>query len=333
MTKLSIIVPTYNCAKYINEAIESILNQSFKDYEIIVVDDGSTDNTKDALSPYIEKGLIKYIYQENQGPGAARNTGINQAQGKYICFLDSDDVLLENSLLKRVDFLEKYSNLDMLFTDYICENANSRNARLKSLNFMNKLNNSIEYKDNGCLIFNSNFYNDYLKFTIWPIWTGTVMLKKNIINDIGMFRTDISIAEDVDFWIRIIRKYKVGFINEALSCYKTMQSNLTKNYEQYIAKGAQLRIAILNDELKNNKMKQIDSVTIKIIKNKIFLDYLELGRHYLRNLKIKQARNAFLDSIRYRQLPSVAYLLLLASLLPISAQIKLRKLKAYFKDK
>lgn len=333
MTKVSIIVPTYNCAKYIPEAVESILSQSFKDYEIIVVDDGSTDNTKDVLSPYLEKGLIKYIYQENQGPGAARNTGINQAQGKYISFLDSDDVLLENSLLKRVDFLEKYSDLDMVFSDYIYETKNSRNSRLQELNFTKFVKEAIEAKEDGCLIFNAVFYREYLRFTIWPIWTGTVMLKKDTVKDTGMFRTDISIAEDVDLWIRIIKKYKVGFINEVLSCYKRIQSNLTKDYEQYIVNGVQLRIKILNNELRENTVNRVDVETIKIIKNKIFLDYLELGRHYLRNFKLKDGRKALFGSIKHRPLPSIAYLLLLVSLLPISIQRKLRKLKSNLKNK
>jgi len=82
--KVSVIIPTYNCARYIPEAIESVLNQTYKDFEIIVVDDGSTDNTKEVLNRYIIENLIKYIYQNNQGPGAARNTGIKAAKGEYV---------------------------------------------------------------------------------------------------------------------------------------------------------------------------------------------------------------------------------------------------------
>ena len=105
---VSIIIPAYNVEKYVQEAIDSALSQIYKDIEIIVVDDGSTDNTKKVLNPYIKKGQIHYIYQENKGLSSARNTGIRAAKGGYIAFLDSDDLFLPEKMQRQVDFLEKH---------------------------------------------------------------------------------------------------------------------------------------------------------------------------------------------------------------------------------
>ena len=91
MPTISVIIPTYNNAHFVGEAIESVLDQTYRDVEIIVVDDGSLDNTKEVLDTYIKNGQINYIYQKNMGPGAARNTGCNHAKGTYIAFLDSDE--------------------------------------------------------------------------------------------------------------------------------------------------------------------------------------------------------------------------------------------------
>ena len=118
MSKVSVIIPTYNSAEYITEAIESVLRQKHKDIEIIVVDDGSIDNTKEILKPYIESKSIKYIFQANKGPGAARNTGIRVAEGEFIAFLDSDDLYLDNALSKKVDLLMRYPKISLVFSDY-----------------------------------------------------------------------------------------------------------------------------------------------------------------------------------------------------------------------
>jgi glycosyltransferase involved in cell wall biosynthesis len=104
MPKVSVIIPTYNSASYIIEAVESVLNQTYKDFEVIVVDDGSTDNTHTLLEPYLDR--IMYRFQENRGESIARNEGIRIAQGEYITFLDSDDWWMPSKLERQVPLME-----------------------------------------------------------------------------------------------------------------------------------------------------------------------------------------------------------------------------------
>lgn len=102
---VSVVIPTYNRSRYVTKAIDSVLAQTYKDYEIIVVDDGSTDNTKDVLQPYMDQ--IRYIYQENTGVSAARNTCISAAKGEWVAFLDSDDEWLPDKLCRHIKCLEE----------------------------------------------------------------------------------------------------------------------------------------------------------------------------------------------------------------------------------
>jgi glycosyltransferase involved in cell wall biosynthesis len=122
---VSIILPTYNRAQLICEAIDSILNQTYQDFQIIVVDDGSTDNTAEVLKSYIPK--IRYIQQENKGPGDARNRGIEDAKGKYIAFLDSDDIWMDFKLEIQVDILERLTDVGFLFSDFRILKSNEEN--------------------------------------------------------------------------------------------------------------------------------------------------------------------------------------------------------------
>lgn len=105
MPRVSVIIPTYNRQTYVSRAIDSVLSQTYRDFEVIVVDDGSVDNTKEVATAYGD--AIRYVYQPNQGPGAARNLGIRSATGAYLAFLDSDDVWLPSKLAVQVELLER----------------------------------------------------------------------------------------------------------------------------------------------------------------------------------------------------------------------------------
>lgn len=116
MPQVSIIIPTYNGERFIAKAVESILNQSYQDYEIIVIDDGSSDGTAQALQPYLER--IRYFEQENQGVAAARNRGLELAQGKLIAFLDQDDVLLPDKLALQVSYFDSHPNIGIVHSGW-----------------------------------------------------------------------------------------------------------------------------------------------------------------------------------------------------------------------
>lgn len=218
---VSIVIPTYNCGKFISEAIESVLNQSYKYIEIIVVDDGSTDNTKVVLTKY--EGKIKYIYQKNSGGTGARNTGIKEATGKYIAFFDADDLWGKEKLERSVEYLEK-NNFDWMYT------------ALKKITMDGKLienrlmkPNAYGYNpDTGEIIDIKKGLFYYSKRL--PVHTNTQVMKKECFEKVGLLDETLLICENTELCVRFQEAgLKGGFLNEMLTIYRTHNASITKN--------------------------------------------------------------------------------------------------------
>jgi glycosyltransferase involved in cell wall biosynthesis len=116
MPKVSVIIPSYNHGRYILQAIESVFSQTYDDYEIIVVDDGSTDNTEEAVKPYWER--IRYFYKEHGGDASARNFGTRKANGEYLVFLDADDLLMPKKLEIQATILDENPDIGFVYSDF-----------------------------------------------------------------------------------------------------------------------------------------------------------------------------------------------------------------------
>jgi len=227
--KVSIIIPTYNREQYISQAIESALSQTLADIEVIVVDDGSTDNTREVIKPY--KDRIEYIYTENGGPAHARNTGMKIAKGEYIAFLDSDDLYYPYKTELQANFLDKFSDIAMVCTEFSAFDDNGfwDEYHLKKYHSAAYKNKAISYRDiykEKYLLKNfgekfkdwgnknayiGNIFNIYFENLI--ILTNSIMFRKEILKKVGFFNEKYFIAEEYDFALRICKHYKVGFID------------------------------------------------------------------------------------------------------------------------
>lgn len=196
---ISIIIPTYNRADYIGKAIESILAQTYKDYEIIVVDDGSTDNTREVLQPYISN--IRYIYQDNAGVSAARNTAIHAASGSWIAFLDSDDLWLPNKLSCQMEYINR-SGAKVCFTNvtYVHE------PKPLSLGNYNK-----HHATRGEL-FTEPF--DIILDKSCRLYVQTMVIERNLLEQVGRFDENLTVAEDTRLIFRLAFKPPFAYISE-----------------------------------------------------------------------------------------------------------------------
>jgi len=193
---ISVIIPTYNRAHYLPETINSVLLQDNVYTEIIVIDDGSTDNTKDVVDKYEDK--VRYVYQKNSGPSAARNNGIIHANGNLIAFLDSDDIWQPDKLSKQSALFVKNPSLgivatgfEMIDTDY--------NILFVQILLKNDLEN----------IKKKNYYKNFFP-------TPTVLIKKECFEKVGLFNEELHYAEDWEMWIRVMEEYTFGYIPESL---------------------------------------------------------------------------------------------------------------------
>ena len=224
---ISVVVPAYNTGVHISRAIESVLAQTRPVDEIIVVDDGSTDETASQVKKYSKK--VKYIYQENAGAGAARNTGIKAARYEWIAFLDGDDEWLPNKLKLQCELLQRHRELVWCTSNYyrcMCE-ENRRSPDIATARATGLLE-SREYFDNFFSIFLQDAYG----------CTDTIMIKREVLEETGGFRAGQRNMEDLDLWWRIAyRRPKIGFVNQPLAVYHLgIQQSLSrgqKKWEQY----------------------------------------------------------------------------------------------------
>jgi len=176
-------------ADFISEAVDSVLAQSYSDRELIVVDDGSTDNTKDVLREYIKKRLITYYYQKNGGQGLAMNKGIRKSDGECIAFLDADDTWIDkNKLAKQVDFLCSNPAYGMVGTNEVVVDKEGKTIG------------RIDYK-----LLDDEIRSEILRANQFN--QSSVMFKREIIKKVGYYNPDY-IPVDYDLWLRIGKKYK-----------------------------------------------------------------------------------------------------------------------------
>jgi len=205
MPRVSVIIPTYNRKEYVQEAIDSVLAQTYTDYEIIVIDDGSSDVTGEALrARYGDR--IRYIWQENQGESAARNYGIGISQGEFVALLDSDDLWLPDKLAKQIDVLDRNPDKVLVFTASWKIDATGR--RLESLPVCSNVDESQLTLESLCL-------KNAMGYAV-----STVLIRRHTLELVGRFDPTIRYGEDWDLWLKLRRQGEFISLNEPLACYR-----------------------------------------------------------------------------------------------------------------
>ena len=197
--RISVIIPAYNSAKWINEAINSVLAQSFTDLEIIVVDDGSSDDTEQVLTHWIAARQIRYIKQANMGVSAARNCGVREACGDYIAFLDADDLFAPDKLGKQLALFEKQPNLGFVHAHFSKFDEAGNDLGLRDMSR-----------------FSGWVYPQILLEWSAIMALPTLMLPKRVFEEVGGFDESVRWGEDIDLYIRIVRRYPIDLVPEVL---------------------------------------------------------------------------------------------------------------------
>ena len=298
MPKVSVIIPTYNGEKYIREAIDSVLAQSYEDFEIVVVDDGSADNTKEVLDKY--EAQIKYIYQENQGRSAARNRGVKESTGEYIAFLDADDLWEVDKLMLQMAYFEKNSNLGLIYSDAL--SVRDREVLVPSL--------FRERRPYAGRCFDKLLYENFIP-------TQTVIVKKMVFEAVGGFDESIEVSEDYDLWLKILKKYEISYIDKVLARYRLHNNNVSQDIEK-------MSLAHHNILLKNIHSSKLNIIFKKNIVSKF---YYKVGYNFFNANNFIKAKENFQRSIICWpfQLRSFFYLFLLV--LPKKIINKIRHIK------
>ena len=211
MEKISVIIPTYNRKKIIAQAIDSVLLQTYNNFEIIIIDDGSCDGSKEFLR---EKygDLIRVIEKKHSGVSGARNLGIKEARGDIIALLDSDDLFSQDKLAKQLAYMQKNTEYKICHSEEIWIKDGIR------------INPHKKHKKRGGYIFKESV-------ELCLISASTVMVRKEIFAELGCFDEEMPACEDYDFWLRVTAKYPVLFLDEHLTTkFGGHEDQLSKKY-------------------------------------------------------------------------------------------------------
>ena len=198
--KVSVIIPLYNKAPYVRKAVESVLAQSYEDWELVVVNDGSTDGSDMIVSEYIDE-RVRIVSQDNQSVSAARNKGVELAKAELIAFLDADDWWDERFLEEMIAFTEAYPNAGLWACNYWYVKRGKTRVAVK--------------QESGYF----DYAESYLRNEAMPVWTGAVVLPKKSFEQAGGFNPIIRMAEDFDLWIRIALTRRMAFLDKPLAYY------------------------------------------------------------------------------------------------------------------
>jgi glycosyltransferase involved in cell wall biosynthesis len=238
MPKVSLVIATYNRAPLIGRAIQSVLDQTYRDFELIIVDDGSADNTEEAIRPFDDKRIVYIRHEKNKGEAAARNTGINAATGEYVAFQDSDDESIPERLEKQIKVFEKESpQLGIVYTSMYRIDKEGTKTLFKSPTIM---------PEDGLV------YRRALAYQVENIGIGTALVRRDCFNMVGMFDEQLRYYVDLEFFIRAAKHFLFYHIDEPLINYYDAGGSPASNLNALVS----AKEAILGkyfDDIKNDR--------------------------------------------------------------------------------
>ncbi len=288
MISVSVVIPVFQSADTIGEAIESVLNQTFQDFEIIVVDDGSTDSLDKAIQPFIDKIIL--LKQENRGAAAARNTGVQHSSGEFIAFLDADDTWLPEKLALQLPLFDD-QDVGVVF-------GNVQFYYRKVLQKKTYFN--LNKPERG-FVFEPLFANDFVPFL-------SVLVRRKLVEEIGFFDESIRNVEDYDFLLRLAKICKFEYVDAPVAIYQLSEKQISKNFVQ-----AATALLSLKEQCYHLNKTALQNVNPKILERGLFNKYLKLTLCYIREEQIGDAKRT-LNTYCHLRGVSIVYLAFLCLL-------------------
>ncbi len=304
--EISIIIPTYNRADFVVQTVESVLKQSFSNYEIIVVNDGSTDNTDEVLAPYLSLPNFRYFSQENSGRSTARNLGIKNSRGEWLLFLDSDDMLFEDALSFLSNKRREYPEVKMIGGTYVKIDENDN--LLTQTNFIIKHGKTEQLVNDPYLSLINNYY----------LPMGSYIVHRDVVNADGKFESNLEPCEDFDFCLRIARESKLAYFKTPIVKFRKHGGNTAEN--SFYVTNIKIAHKHLNETINDTSVKD-KSLIISEWKNYI-------ANNFFNQNEFKNALRNYLSAVYYNPkntLDKRFYKQVLSCLVPKSVKQLLKK--------
>lgn len=215
---ITVYVTNFNYANYIEQSIESVLVQTYKNFELIIIDDGSTDNSREIINRYIEETNIRVIFQENKGLIASNNIAVRAAQGKYVMRLDADDYLDKNALLVLVNAIEKSDDIALIFPDYYYVNADGQVTGQERRH---------DFKSQVTLLDQ-------------PAHGACTLIRRDCLLEVGGYSSEFTCQDGWDLWLKLTENYSVENVNLPLFYYRKHGTNLTNDTDRLLETRAEI---------------------------------------------------------------------------------------------
>jgi len=252
---ITVYITNYNYGKYIEQSVESLLNQTFQDFEIIIIDDGSTDNSREIIAKYAELRNVRTVFQQNKGLNVTNNIALRASKGKYIMRLDADDYLDQNALLVMSKALEDDDDLGLVFPDYYMVD--------KDGNVMN-----VEQRH--------SFDNEVSLFD-QPAHGACTMIRADFLRAVGGYDEQYKCQDGYELWIKFVTKFKVSNVNIPLFYYRQHGNNLTSNEERILS----TRLKIKENYIKQHKEEYPRVLTMIPVRDKNAIGFQKIRGEYL----------------------------------------------------
>ena len=251
MIKVTIYTPTYNCGKYLEESIDSVINQTYQNFELIIVDDASDDNTQKILKKYAKNPKIKIIKNDkNLGFVRSAIKAIKCAKGEYIMRVDADDYLDENALFIMTNILDKHPEYGMVYPDYF----------------------EIDEKGNIIDYFRKNKIGEEITLLDLPANGACTLMRLSCYNAIGGYRQDIRMQDKYDLWIKFLQKFKPYNINLPLFYYRRHGSNISNNTKKLLQTRRHIKSKFIEEKYQEKKLKILAIIPARF-KSAIYPDF------------------------------------------------------------
>lgn len=279
---VSVVLAAYNRAEFLPETIESILSQRFQNLELIVIDDGSTDQTQRVLAPYASR--IQYLYQQNYGPSAARNFGVRSARAEWIAFQDSDDLWLPDHLLTLYGYVSNHPDCGLVFANgnYLGGPAHNRKTIIPEAKSRRLMKRGVLLED----LFDKSI-----------VRLQAALVSKRCYQQVGGHDETLRISMDLDLAFRIFSRYPIAYIDEVVFSYRRHAGNISANQELRLIENIRVIEKLL--EYNGNAEAILGSGRVR---SRLAYRYYRLAKGRWKQGDKDQARDALTKAIRLRPL-------------------------------
>jgi len=301
---VSVIIPVFNGGKFIKQALESVYSQSYKNFEVVCVDDGSTDNTGTTIKDF-DKRIIYYYSQNNKGQAAARNTAIGLSHGDLIAFLDADDIWFPDKLKLQIKYLLDHPEVGMVHS----------NISIVTNGLITTRELPIIKRHRSFSIFDELYLGNFINATV-------VVLRRECLNIVGLFDESLRRVEDYDLWLRVAANFKVGYQDVVTGIYRMHSDNTSRD-----TIATNIEVLKVLCKMRNLYPQHILKIPKKKINNRYLRLNYSIGYEYFSKFDLVNARRYFLNALKFKKTSIPIYTYILSTFLNIPMIERIRVIK------